>query len=537
MGKGNALYLRLSIADGDLGKDNKDESNSIENQRLLLQDFLQGRDDLGEESTEYIDDGYSGTNFDRPAFRQMIEDAKSGKFDAILMKDFSRLGRDYIGVGDYLEQIFPILGIRVISVNNHYDSDHYQGSTMGLDMAVSNLVNSLYSRDLSKKLKSALRVRWQQGKITGGKAPFGYIRNKQEGNFVIDPEAGRYVRMIFEKAMDGCNTGQIAYYLNEQHIPTPSRYNADRKLPHHTFNRIVPEQESVWDTGMVRTVLNRYEYTGALVMGKRQKLAVGSNVTRKVADSDVVVVPNVSPPIVTEAEFQLAQEAIRFRAKPSYVGQNNYPLKGKIRCGTCGLVLAYMNRGFEEKLYCPHKQNAGPHSQCCKEYYLEREIEGTVLYSIKQILHVLEKLQEKSNGTGGTRQKEGKKQAKQLESELQQLRSERIRQYEAYAEGIITREQYAAKKQQLTERIDSLQDSLDALVSLSAEDEKFQGALTQAITDMKEGLRGERLTKRLVDAVIDTVYVYDPKNIEVKFLFDDVLKEAISEYEEGSGQK
>lgn len=118
----NALYLRLSLADGDLGKNNKDESNSIENQRTLLVNFLQDRDDLADEYIEYVDDGYTGTNFERPEFKRMIEDAKTGKIDTIIVKDFSRFGRDYIGVGDYLEQILPILGIRFISVNNNYDS-------------------------------------------------------------------------------------------------------------------------------------------------------------------------------------------------------------------------------------------------------------------------------------------------------------------------------------------------------------------------------------------------------------------------------
>ena len=138
-----AFYLRLSMADGDLGKDNKDESNSIENQRLLLQSYLDANDDMPNEAVEYVDDGYTGTNFKRPAFQQMIEDAKKGKVHTIIVKDLSRLGRDYIGVGDYLDQIFPVLGIRFIALNSNYDSNKYIGKTMGLDVAVSNLVNAL----------------------------------------------------------------------------------------------------------------------------------------------------------------------------------------------------------------------------------------------------------------------------------------------------------------------------------------------------------------------------------------------------------
>ena len=196
-----AIYLRLSCEDTDINS--KDESNSIENQRTLLVNFLQDRDDLVDEYIEYVDDGYTGTNFERPEFKRMIEDAKAGKIDTIIVKDFSRFGRDYIGVGDYLEQILPILGIRFISVNNNYDSNDYFGKTMGMDMAIHNLVNNLYSKDISKKIKSALRVKWKNGQWTGGKPPFGYLRDTETGEWVIDPVAGKYVRAIFDKAIEG----------------------------------------------------------------------------------------------------------------------------------------------------------------------------------------------------------------------------------------------------------------------------------------------------------------------------------------------
>lgn len=209
-----AFYLRLSLADGDLGKNNKDESNSIENQRLLLQSFVESMDELDGEIKEYIDDGYSGTNFNRPAFQEMIEDAKKGKIDVLLVKDLSRLGRDYIGVGDYLEQIFPIMGVRVIAINSQYDSNNYVGKTMGLEMSITNLVNTLYSRDLSKKYKSCIQTKWKQGVSTGGRIPFGY-KKAEDRQWEIDEEPAKIVRMVFELAMKDYNTAMIANELNE----------------------------------------------------------------------------------------------------------------------------------------------------------------------------------------------------------------------------------------------------------------------------------------------------------------------------------
>ena len=155
-----ALYTRLSRADGDLGEDGKDESNSIENQKALIYEYIESREEFaGMEIQEYVDDGYTGSNFDRPGFQKMMDAVRQKKITTIIVKDLSRFGRDYIGVGEFLEQIFPVLGVRLIAINNNYDSNDYIGTTMGLDVAVSNLVNTMYCRDAGKKLHSANEVK------------------------------------------------------------------------------------------------------------------------------------------------------------------------------------------------------------------------------------------------------------------------------------------------------------------------------------------------------------------------------------------
>ena len=182
-------YYRLSRED-----DNAGDSNSIINQRKLVKDYISHMSDLEEMSfQEFYDDGYSGSSMDRPGIKKVLALARENKVQCIIVKDFSRFGRDYIGVGDYLEQVFPLLGIRFISLNNNYDSKEYIGKTMGLDMAINNLVNNLYSKDISKKLKSALKVKWKNGKWTGSKPPFGYLKDEEHGCWKIDPVAGKYV--------------------------------------------------------------------------------------------------------------------------------------------------------------------------------------------------------------------------------------------------------------------------------------------------------------------------------------------------------
>ena len=214
-----AIYLRLSLADGDLKKGSKDESNSIENQRMLLHDYIGKQEDLFGEIVEYVDDGYTGTNFNRPAFQKMIVDLKQGDIKVIMVKDLSRLGRDYIGVGDYIEQIFPLMGVRFIAVNNSFDSMKLNNGTPGIEVAVSNLVNNMYSRDIAKKIRAALETNWKNGKATCTNVPFGYVWNKKGGQrWEIDPEAAPCVKKVFELALSGRNTTQIAYGMNELNI-------------------------------------------------------------------------------------------------------------------------------------------------------------------------------------------------------------------------------------------------------------------------------------------------------------------------------
>lgn len=254
-----AIYLRLSLADGDLKKGSKDESNSIENQRMLLHDYIGKQEDLFGEIVEYVDDGYTGTNFNRPAFQKMIVDLKQGDIKVILVKDLSRLGRDYIGVGDYIEQIFPLMGVRFIAVNNSFDSMKLNNGTPGIEVAVSNLVNNMYSRDIAKKVRAALETNWKNGKATCTNVPFGYVWNKKGGQrWEIDPEAAASVKKVFELALSGRNTTQIAYGMNELNLPTPGLYAKRKNLLMGSNPIIAPDSEMLWNAAIVWRILRRY---------------------------------------------------------------------------------------------------------------------------------------------------------------------------------------------------------------------------------------------------------------------------------------
>lgn len=521
-----AFYLRLSMSDGDFGKDNKDESNSIENQRLLLQTFIDLRDDIEGEIKEYVDDGYSGTNFDRPAFKRMIEDAKAGQIQMILVKDLSRIGRDYIGVGDYLEQIFPVLGVRFIAVNSNYDSDNYIGKTMGLEMSITNLVNSLYSKDLSKKQMTAQQTKWRQGISTAGRAPYGYIReNGCGGALRIDPVSSQYVRTIFKLAAEGWRTTQIADYLNQEHIPTPGQY---RKLKHEKecSMRKVKDEEWMWDGMKVWTVLNNYTYTGAMVHGKTRPIHVGSKSRRNVPKNKWFIVEDVHPAIVSKEEFEEVQ-ALRQKNNIEMMGRQDmgFSLRSKVECGNCGLRMGY-DYGTETVLYCSHVVSAGRMSKCDRTRHSAKRVEGIVFYALQQQIKYLNQLLPEIEEKSGKQRQDFESIADGLERELNVLKAERIRQYEAYAGGVIGQAEYMKKKESLSGKIDHIRQKKERIEMLIRKGDDLCNEIGE-VQEEAAGLSGfEQLTREIAETFVDKVVIYGKDRIEVKFLFDDLLERA-----------
>lgn len=199
-----AMYIRLSNDDEDIGG-KKIESNSIGAQRKLILSYIKNNEELSTlPIEEYVDDGYTGSNFDRPSFTNMMMDARKGKLSVIIVKDLSRFGRDHLGVGDYLERILPVLQVRMIAINDNYDSGLLDGVTGGMSIALHNLVNSMYSKDASVKIKTAFDVKAKKGLFLNSIPPFGYIRDpKDSHHLIIDEEAAKIVRIVFERVASG----------------------------------------------------------------------------------------------------------------------------------------------------------------------------------------------------------------------------------------------------------------------------------------------------------------------------------------------
>lgn len=454
---------------------------------------------------------------------------KQGDIKVIMVKDLSRLGRDYIGVGDYIEQIFPLMGVRFIAVNNSFDSMKLNNGTPGIEVAVSNLVNNMYSRDIAKKIRAALETNWKNGKATCTNVPFGYVWNKKGGQrWEIDPEAAPCVKKVFELALSGRNTTQIAYGMNELNLPTPGLYAKRKNLLMGSNPIIAPDSEMLWNAAIVWRILRRYEYTGALVMGRRKKIDVNTTSVRTLPEDKWIIAENAHAAIVTRDEYYQAQKAIRNVTPIQYKVGDDFALKGKICCGNCNRQLRHERQYGEMVFYCGYKRSAGKFSKCYGGYYREHSVNAKVARAIKTVFYALDVvnqgMQEKQSITVRCVDIED------LEKQAEAIRVEQIKLYESYADGVLLRDAYIEKKKALSEKLAVLQDSIrtekEEQECADELDEEIR-ALTKQASE-KTYIGG--LTKECVDAFVSMVYLYDDQTMKIEFNCEDVIRRALEKY-------
>lgn len=537
-----AYYLRLSNMDGDLGRNGKNESNSIENQRHLLEEYHSRCENLGGNPKlkfnpdefklphrEYVDDGYTGTNFKRPGFQELLSDCRKGLVSTILVKDLSRLGRNYIEVGDYIEQIFPLLGVRFISINDHFDTGTSIDGTMGLGMAVENLVNTFYVKDIARKARAARQIKWKNGQLTNRGTPLGYVCNSLEEGWVVDEGAAEIVRFIFHEAEKGHGTRMIAETLNEYEIPTPYLYlkSVDRWNGPKTL--VVPDDKRLWDSNMVLKILQDESYTGTLLQGKTQSLILGSSRVRRTKDEERYRTENAHEAIVSEETFRKAQRVIHSLTPAEYINERDYALKGVARCGNCRKTMEYSETSRGEYLICGGRRQKK--SDCCRERIDYDMVEHTVLVSIRQMGllcgELLERLEEAEEWTFNFQE---------AETKIKSLQAQQVREYENYIGGRKSKEQFIKEKSVITAEIADIKEQIaDAEVQISHEKEvadeldKVKNAGETLAGKVTEKSSDVVLTRRMVTELIEAVYIYDKEHIEVIFKAEDTIREAIEE--------
>lgn len=335
-------YLRLSKEDGD-----KTESDSIANQREFIREYAESQKDFCL-FREYVDDGYSGTNFDRPAFQRMMEDIKRGELGGIIVKDLSRFGRNYIEAGRYLEKIFPFLGIRFISILDNYDSVREKNRGEEILIPFKNLMNDSYSADISMKIRSQLDVKRENGKFIGSFASYGYRKDPEDKNrLVIDPAAASVVRQIFQWKLEGYNQQKIAGMLNDRGELPPAEYKIQNGL---NFDcGFQGGGEAKWIAASVRRILTNEVYTGTLVQGIFKKVNYRIRQIRPVPKKEWIRVEGTHEAIISKDVFQEVQRLLGRDTRTAPGEEAVYLFSGLLVCGSCGQSMVRRSSGSKER--------------------------------------------------------------------------------------------------------------------------------------------------------------------------------------------
>lgn len=510
-----ALYIRLSDEDNDLDE-TKTESGSILNQRNMLKIYVKNSSELSlTKVTEFVDDGYSGMNFERPAFKEMMQKVRAGNIHCIIVKDFSRLGRNYVEVGNLMEQIFPFLNIRFISVNDNYDSDFNQ-STAGIEVGFKNLIYELYSKDLSKKIKKSKQMLANKGCFSGPVPPYGYKKSENDKHkLVIDEEAANNVRRIFAMAVDDYSCMEIAKIFNEEKMPSPMEYfrKASGKAPN--------KAKIFWSNNIVRKILSNECYLGKMIGGKSR--AVGRrNKNEVVPKNERIIVENCHEPIVSYEEFYKANQKFNIK-KGAYKKKDDLLFVKKIKCNGCGHYMYYTDES-ERSYYCHTALITNNASKCFDGKMKEKVIAEVVLRSITQAAKMAVEAREKLLKEKRDVTIDYASLIKAKESEIQRLKLSKITLFESFSLKKISDVRYKAETGKADEKLSTLERQL---AELSLQKKYSAEGGNDFIDNFINYGDLEELNKEMVDVLVDSVIVRSLKKVEIIWNFKDAYIEAV----------
>lgn len=453
-----AIYLRLSREDGD-----KNESDSITNQRKLIMDYIKDKPEYCL-MDEYVDDGYSGSNFERPGWKQLYEDLECGAINCIIVKDLSRFGRNYIEVGRYLEMIFPIMKVRMVAINDSYDSLNDWRNGDGLMIPMKNLINDYYCQDISKKVYTQLQAMRKRGECTANFAPYGYKRDpKNHSKLIVDDTAAETVKQIFVWKLEGYSDRGIANKLNEQGVLSPYEYRISQGQK--ISSNLKTHDKASWGKGIVFNILHNECYTGMLVQGKWRKISYRSKDMVLLPKDEWTRVDGMHEPIVDKELFTMVQEIMEKETRIAGGGSHVELLSGFLFCGECGRQLTMKPSYYKGKKYDYYVCK-----DCIAEGRKSKRVKSTKAYEV--ILGAIRKMAEiavrveKLVDEADSLPEQGREVAR-LDGQMVQLQEEMDRYarlksglYEDYAAGILGREEYMDYNQMYKTKIDDAKAAL-----------------------------------------------------------------------------
>ena len=516
-------YYRLSKDDKneDRSRDSKGEiSDSILNQRKLVHAYLQNHPGITLVDEAY-DDGYSGTNYDRPGFRSVLEKVQSGSINCVIVKDLSRLGREYIETGKYLEMIFPSFGVRFIAINDDVDSEH---STAGDDIIIpiKNIMNESYCRELSKKLRNQFRIQRGNGEFLGAFASYGYCKSPDDKHkLVVDEYAAEVVRGIFSMKIKGCSQNIIADFLNQEKVLPPAEYKKSLGMKYKTGFQA--SAQAKWSVVTINRILNNPIYIGTLVQGKRGTPNYKIKKMRVRSEDDWVVVENNHPAIIDPLMFSIVQKLMERDTRRPPKEDVLLPLAGVLFCPDCGRALQRrtVTRGEQKYYYyvcATYKDGKG----CSSHSFEQNKLEETVLHAVTGQIQMIVEWNQLVHDVGLQKIDQIRLGRVDLmiarkEQDLDRDKEFRMKLYEALNDNLIDRDEYNNMRMKYTRQIEDTERAISKLKLQRAEILSSHSTDNSWIMQFIKFQGITELSREAVVTMIDRIYVYEDKRIRIEF--------------------
>ena len=506
------IYIRLSKEDEE--KEKYSESESVQNQRTLLMQYI--KENKFNFVAEYVDDGVSGTSFDRPAFNKMIDDVEQGKINMVITKDLSRLGRNYVQSGYYTETYFPEHNVRYIAILDNIDTALDSANN---DIApFKSILNEMYAKDTSKKINSVLQAKRNNGEYLGT-APYGYKKDPENKyHLIIDEDVANVVKLIYEKYLAGFGTMQIADYLSKKKIPIPSDYNKRKRgTKSLTYG--------LWQQSTVRFILSNEIYTGAVIQGKRKKVSFKSKKFIDLPEEDWIKIENMHEAIISKEDFERAKKVIN-ATKGSRVVQNDYLFKGLLRCYDCKGYIGIRSPDKNGNIYgrCQRYGRFGKFDVCSPHNFNYQVFEEQMLEVLREVCKEYtntKKLEKIAKQSKSKQPKELciKKQIDFFKETIEKETRKLEVMYDDRLAGIITLDEYMKNANRIKECVKGYEQSIKELEQeLSGESNKTKSE-SRLDNLIEEFLNMEKPTKEIIREFIEKIEIHRDKQVDIYFNF------------------
>ena len=516
-----ALYIRLSVEDG------KKRSNSIENQQLIIDDYISDKPEFKVYDT-YIDNGLTGATFDRPSFQRMLADIEAGHINCVIVKDLSRLGRNAIDTGYYIEQYFPKNKVRFIAVTDNFDTANPSRSS-GIMLPLKNMINEAYAIDIGRKIRAQAHQDMLDGNFVGARAPFGYRKDPNNCHkLLIDEETAPIVRQIFEWSAAGIGSNVIAIKLNEMNAVTASEYKRSTTEPNKRY-----KQSSHWNSFTVLHILDNPVYTGDMLQGKSKTIERHKQIA--VSPNEYIIVRGTHEPIVSREMFEKAKqlrEAVREEYKQKSVDPYTENIfKGKIFCAHCGKPLHRCRQKRKTKadnysFHCIANSRIAK-GVCVGVHIYENKVIEAVASGIRDI--VGKYAYSSAECSSVKRQSEQlTKSISEYQSELEKVLSFVRSLYENFVEGIISNDEYISFKSDYSEKAANLKEKIAQAKSELSQIEDTLQKRELVAKSTKAFMKNGKLTAELISLFVKRIEVTHDKEINIEYNDEMVLgKEAV----------